>query len=188
MNAKADEAGDCETPLIDAAENMHLETVEILLKNNADPTIFNIDGFTALTKIYNEHSDEEGYEDIIKVLEEATSKYTGRKTIVTTSQLGPQEETEFEIIDDPNEFYFAGLIKRKGIFKWAAENQKEVVASHFVAGNSLEDKPDILILAARNGHSELIDIILGLNPTPYNIDTESKCGVTALLASGEGSF
>ncbi|CAK9683929.1 unnamed protein product [Candida parapsilosis] len=189
VNAKADEAGDCETPLIDAAENMHLETVEILLKNNADPTIFNIDGFTALTKIYNEHSDEEGYEDIIKVLEEATSKYTGRKTIVTTSQSGPQEETEFEIIDDPNEFYFAGLIKRKGIFKWAAENQKEVVASHFVAGNSLEDKPDILILAARNGHSELIDIILGLNPTPYNIDTESKCGVTALLASvGRGHF
>ncbi|KAI5955571.1 hypothetical protein KGF57_003704 [Candida theae] len=190
VNAKADEAGDCETPLIDAAENMHLETVEILLKNNADPNIFNLDGFTALTKIYNEHADEEGYDDIIKVLEDASNKFTARKAIVNTSQSGPGgEDAEFEIIDDPNESYFAGLIKRKGIYKWAAENRKEVVASHFVAGNSLEDKPDILIIAARNGHSELIDIILGLNPTAYNIDTESKCGVTALLASvGRGHF
>ncbi|KAG5421228.1 hypothetical protein I9W82_000318 [Candida metapsilosis] len=190
VNAKADEAGDCETPLIDAAENMHLETVKILLKNHADPTIFNLDGFTALTKIYNEHADEEGYEDIIKVLEDATNKFTNRKAVVSTSQSGQSHETtELEIVDDPNEFYFAGLIKRKGIFKWAAENRKEVVASHFVAGNSLEDKPDILIIAARNGHSELIDIILGLNPTAYNIDTESKCGVTALLASvGRGHF
>ena len=66
VNAKADEAGDSETPLIDAAENKHLDCVKVLLENDADPTIFNIDGFTALTKIYNEHEGEEGYDEIIQ--------------------------------------------------------------------------------------------------------------------------
>ncbi|KAI5963673.1 uncharacterized protein KGF55_002553 [Candida pseudojiufengensis] len=181
VNAKADEAGDSETPLIDAAENKHLETVKILLKNNADPTIFNIDGFTALTKIYNEHADEEGYDEIIQALEEANNKITNRQISHGRSK-SESIENDFVVVDDPNENYFAELIKRKGIFKWAAENQKELVANHFVSGNSLEDKPDILIIAARNGHSELIDIALGLNPTQYNIDTENSCGVTALLS------
>ncbi|KAI5951143.1 hypothetical protein KGF54_004217 [Candida jiufengensis] len=188
VNAKADEAGDSETPLIDAAENKHLETVKVLLKNDADPTIFNIDGFTALTKIYNEHADEDGYDEIIKALEAANNKITNRQISKAQSK-GASPDSRFVVIDDPNENYFADLIKRKGIFKWAAENHKEVVANFFVSGNSLEDKPDILIIAARNGHSELIDIILGLNPTQYNIDTESPCGVTALLASvGRGQL
>ena len=78
VNAKADEAGDSETPLIDAAENKHLDCVKVLLENDADPTIFNIDGFTALTKIYNEHEGEEGYDEIIQVLEEATANYNSR--------------------------------------------------------------------------------------------------------------
>lgn len=162
VNAKADAAGDCETPLIDAAENKHTECVRVLLENGADPTIFNIDGFTALTKIYHEHKDEEGYEEIIKLLENAMAK--NREA-------------------DPNEMYFAELIKKRGIYKYAAEGYKENTANYFVLGNSLSAKPDILILAARNGHTELVDIILGLLPMPYNIDTVLDCGATALMAS-----
>lgn len=188
VNAKADEAGDSETPLIDAAENKHLDCVKVLLENDADPTIFNIDGFTALTKIYNEHEGEEGYDEIIQVLEEATANYNSRLPrevqFVSDAPIGSGP-----IMEDPNDNYFAELIKGKGIYKYAAENSKEKTAEYFVAGHNLEGKPDILILAARNGHTELVDIILGLNPTPFNIDTESSCGVTALLASiGRGHF
>lgn len=188
VNAKADEAGDSETPLIDAAENKHLDTVKVLLKYDADPTIFNIDGFTALTKIYNEHDGEEGYDEIIEVLEEANAKCSNRVARESNSA-SDSPETGRPIIEDPNDAYFANLIKRKGIFKHAAENSKEATALYFVSGNNLKSKPDILILAARNGHAELVDIILGLNPTPFDIDTESSCGVTALLASaGRGHF
>ncbi|RKP31469.1 ankyrin, partial [Metschnikowia bicuspidata] len=37
VNKQALEAGDLETPLMDACENKHLETVELLLKYGADP-------------------------------------------------------------------------------------------------------------------------------------------------------
>ncbi|KAG7661979.1 uncharacterized protein J8A68_004479 [[Candida] subhashii] len=183
VNAKADEVGDCETPLIDAAENKHLETVKVLLENGANPNIFNIDGFTALTKVYNEHADEEGYEEIIEVLEEATAKFNKHHQAKAASSSRTGSPVPIRVVEDPNDTYFADLIKRKGIYKYAAENAKEITANYFVSGNNLQAKPDILILAARNGHSELVDIILGLNPTPYDIDTESPCGVTALLAS-----
>ncbi|ODV76876.1 ankyrin [Suhomyces tanzawaensis NRRL Y-17324] len=178
VNAKADPAGYNETPLIDAAENKHLGTVKVLLENGADPSIFNIDGFTALTKIFNEHADEEGYEEIIKLLEEAIAKQQREKSdAVKSASPAPP------VVEDPYDTYFGDLIKKKGICKFAAEGSKEVTANYFVSGNGLSSKPDILIIAARNGHVELVDIILGLNPTPYNIDTENECGATALLAS-----
>jgi FOG: Ankyrin repeat len=180
VNAQADEVGDSETPLIDAAENKHIDTVKLLLQNGADPSIYNIDGFTALTKIHNEHAEEEGYEGIIKLLEEASAKNGHRNNheVVKSKALSTPN-----VVDDPNDTYFGDLIKKKGIYKYAAEGSKEVTANYFVSGNSLSAKPDILILAARNGHVELVDIILGLNPTPYDIDTENNCGCTALLAS-----
>ncbi|KAK6463035.1 hypothetical protein DFJ63DRAFT_101423 [Scheffersomyces coipomensis] len=186
VNAQSDAAGDSDTALIDAAENKHIDTVRILLEYGADPTIYNIDGFTALTKIYNEHAGERAYSEIIKLLENANANFTQTQKHEITRAASPSPRT---IVEDPNDTYFADLIKRKGIFKYAAEGSKEVTANHFVSGNSLSDKPDILILAARNGHAELVDIILGLNPTPYDIDTENDVGVTALLASvGRGHY
>ena len=186
VNAKADAAGDMETPLIDAAENKHFDVVKLLLDNGADPSIYNIDGFSALTKIQNEHSGEGAYSDIIKLLEEASAKF---KLATKVEIIKASSPTPDPIVDDPNDNYFGELIKKKGIYKYAAEGSKEVTANYFVSGNSLSAKPDILILAARNGHAELVDIILGLNPTPYNIDTEGGCGITALLASvGRGHY
>ncbi|KAK6455624.1 uncharacterized protein RJT20DRAFT_97227 [Scheffersomyces xylosifermentans] len=188
VNAKADAAGDSETPLIDAAENKHYEVVKLLLDNGADPSIYNIDGFTALTKIQNEHTDEEGYDKIIRLLEEASAKFKLATKVEVAKATSPSPSPS-PIVEDPNDNYFGELIKKKGIFKYAAEGSKEVTANYFVSGNSLSAKPDILILAARNGHAELVDIILGLNPTPYNIDNEGGCGVTALLASvGRGHY
>ena len=198
VNKQALKVGDLETPLIDAAENKHFETVKVLLENGADPRIFNIDGFTALTKIYNEHDDEEGYEDIIKLLEEyntkfldsndAKPKHQSKETVRSTVSPSPSR-----IIEDPNDNYFSDLLKKKShassIYKYAAEGLKEFTANYFVEGGRLDYKPDILILAARNGHTELVDIILGLASGNFDINQENNCGLTALLASvGRGHY
>lgn len=189
VNAKADAVGDSETPLIDAAENKHYETVKVLLDNGADPTIYNIDGFTALTKIFNEHSDDDDYKDIIKLLEDALAKVQKTKASELTKVRSNSKSRAVSIVDDPTDTYFAELIKKKGIYKFAAEGSKELTANYFVSGNTLEAKPDVLILAARNGHVELVDIILGLNPSLYDLNTENSCGVTVLLASvGRGHY
>ena len=185
VNKQAQKAGDLETPLIDAAENKHLETVKVLLANGADPRVYNLDGFTALTKIFNEHDGEQGYEKIIQVLEEANGKFN-REEKAERDKL--REDLEIpRVVEDPNDVYFSDLLKKKNhansIYKYAAEGIKEFTANYFVEGGRLDHKPDILILAARNGHLELVDIILGLNPGPYDIDQENGCGLTALVAS-----
>jgi ankyrin repeat protein len=186
VNAKADAVGDSETPLIDAAENIHYDTVKILLENGADPTIYNIDGFTALTKIYNEHANDEEYSEIVQLLEDWITKSKQSTDSKVDNDVKSSKRTT---VDDPNDTYFADLIKRKGIYKYAAEGSKELTANYFVSGNNLESRPDILNLAARNGHVELVDIILGLNPHPYDLNTENSCGITVLLASvGRGHF
>lgn len=195
VNKQAQKAGDLETPLIDAAENKHLETVKTLLNNGADVRVYNLDGFTALTKIQNEHTGEPGYDEIIKVLEEANNRYVA----VDGANFEKAEPaailkdhmhgfaTSARVVEDPNDYYFSELIKRKNhanfIYRFAAEGLKELTANYFVEGGRLTQKPDILILAARNGHLELVDIILGLNPGAYDIDQENACGLTALVAS-----
>lgn len=186
VNKQAQQAGDLETPLIDAAENKHLETVKVLIANGADPRVYNLDGFTALTKIYNEHDGEDGYQEIIKVLEEANSKFADKEEKLQNPSSVLAISTH-SIVEDPNDVYFSELLKKKNlansIYKYAAEGLKEFTANYFVEGGSLDHKPDILILAARNGHIELVDIILGLNPGPYDINQENSCGITALVAT-----
>lgn len=195
VNKQAQKAGDLETPLIDAAENKHLETVKTLLKNGADVRVYNVDGFTALTKIQNEHTGEHGYDEIIKVLEEANNKYVAvdgaesekDEPAAATKEAIHGVAISARVVEDPNDHYFSELIKRKNhansIYRFAAEGLKEVTANYFVEGGRLTQKPDILILAARNGHLELVDIILGLNPGAYDIDQENARGLTALVAS-----
>lgn len=198
VNKQALKAGDLETPLIDAAENKHFETVKILLQNGADPRIFNIDGFTALTKIFSKHDDEEGYEEIIKILEEYNAKFIDSKDMKTKHQ--SKETLKFtaspspsRIIEDPNDNYFSDLLRKKShassIYKYAAEGLKEFTANYFVEGGRLDYKPDILILASRNGHTELVDIILGLASGTFDVNQTNNCGLTALLASvGRGHY
>ncbi|CCE82391.1 Piso0_002116 [Millerozyma farinosa CBS 7064] len=191
VNKQAEEEGDLETPLIDAAENKHLEIVRILLENGADPRIYNINGFTALTKIFNEHQDEEGYEEIISLLEEYNAKFLGQVELKEEvkedeNNLRIPAPSPSKILEDPNDSYFSDLIKKKtnsaAIYKYAAEGIKEYTANYFIEGGRLDYKPDIFLLAARNGHLELVDIILGLSAGTFDINQENNCGLTALLA------
>lgn len=183
VNAKADAVGAGETPLIDAAENKHLETVKCLLRHGADPTIYNIDGLNALTKILNDHGDEDGYEDIVALLEKAIEERPQQEIVASAEAADTRADAPRQVIDDPHDMYFADLLRKKQIYKYAAEGTKEQTATYFVQGNLLSAKPDILFLAARNGHSELVDIILGLDLLGFDLDTENDCGTTALLAA-----
>lgn len=193
VNKQSSEAGDMETPLMDAAENKHIEIVRTLLEHGADPRIFNINGFTALTKICNEHEKEESYEELVDLLEEASSKSGETKTDDNFNLSSYDSRSRSVIYEDPNDAYFSELLKKKNnaslIYKFAAEGAKEATASYFVEGGRLAHKPDILILAARNGHMDLVDIILGLDPGGFEIDQRNNCGLTALLASvGRGHY
>lgn len=185
VNKQALEAGDSETPLMDAAENKHVETVKVLLANGADPNITNVDGFSALTKLYHLQAEEENYDEVIGLLSAAANK--------TLNPTGFSMSTR-KIIEDPNEGYFNDLVKKKTplstIYKYVAQGLKEAAAEDFILhGYSLLKKPDILILAARHGHTELVDILLGLNPGSFDINMKNKVGVSILLASvGRGNY
>lgn len=186
VNKQALPDGDLETPLIDAADNKHLEIVQVLLENGADPKIFNNDGFTALTKIHNLHRDEEGYDEIIRLLEDATNQSLSRDDQRHGINGYGRSVSPNSIIEDPHDNYFSDLLKKKSqsalIYKYAAEGIKDLTALYIVEGGRLDYKPDILILASRNGHLELVDIILGL-VEGYDINSSNKVGLTALLAS-----
>ena len=184
VNKPAFEAGDLETPLIDASENQHTETVKLLLKYGADTRVYNIDGFTALTKIYNDHANEEGYEEIIKLLEEANHKIAGESNTTADPLLDIMPPSPDSVVEDPNDSYFGELLRKKSayMFRHAAEGHKELIANYLLEGGDLLSQPDIFIVAARNGHLEMINIIMGL-ATDFDIDTENSCGLTALLAS-----
>lgn len=185
VNRQALEAGDYETPLMDAAENRHTETVRILLEHGADPNITNSDGFSALTKIYHLQADNaEDYEEVIQLLDSATDAPVLKATL----------QLPRKILDDPNEAYFNDLVKKKSsmtaIFRFAAQGLKEAAAEDFVLnGYTLQKNLDILILAARAGNVELVDIFLGLDPGPFDINLKNPAGVSVLLASvGRGNY
>lgn len=186
VNKQALEAGDSETPLMDAAENKHIETVKVLLENGADPHICNVDGYSALTKLYQLQSEDEDYMDVIKLFDSST---LGENTsILTTNQQSPRK-----VIEDPTESYFNDLVKRKSnpmIYKYAAQGLAESTAEDFIThAYSLLNMPDILNLAARNGYVDLVDILLGLNPGLFDINQKNKVGVTPLLATvGRGYY
>lgn len=183
VNKQALPDGDLETPLIDAADNGHYEIVKLLLESGADPLIYNNDGYTALTKIFNIHKDDEGYDDIIKLLEEAHSKEKGSQKMNVSTARSPSPD---QIVEDPNESYFKDLLKKKNhssvIYKYAAEGVKDLAVQYIIEGGRLDYKPDIFILAARNGYVELVDILLGLVEN-FDINIQNACGLTALLAS-----
>lgn len=185
VNKQALEFGDFETPLMDAAENKHIDTVKILLKNGADPDICNADGYSALTKLYHlQHEDD--YKEIIDLLD-AASEVGGKSSLDAVSQ-SPRK-----ILEDPAETYFADLVKKKSsatIFKYLAQGLKELAAGDFVTNAySLQKTPDILNVAARSGHVELVDILLGLNPGSFDINQKNRIGVTVLLATvGRGHY
>lgn len=183
VNKQALEFGDFETPLMDAAENKHIETVKILLKHGADPDICNADGYSALTKLYHLQEEEDDYKEIIELLD-ASSENSG-------SSRGPHSPRK--IVEDPAENYFNDLVKKKSsatIFKYLAQGLKELAAGDFVThAYSLQKTPDVLNVAARNGHVELVDILLGLNPGPFDINQKNRIGLTVLLASvGRGHY
>lgn len=185
VNKQALEAGDSETPLMDASENRHVDTVRVLLENGADPNITNVDGFSALTKLYHLQTEEDNYDEVISLLSAAADK---------TQTLKAFSKSPRKVIEDPNEGYFSDLTRKKSqlsaIYKYVAQNLKEAAAEDFILhGHSLQKKPDILILAARHGHTELVDILLGLNPGSFDINLKNKVGVSILLASvGRGNY
>lgn len=185
VNKQALEAGDSETPLMDASENKHVDTVKVLLAHGADPNITNVDGFSALTKLYHLQTEEDNYDEVISLLSVAADKKLTLKAI---------SQSPRKVIEDPNEGYFNDLTKKKSplsaIYKYVAQGLKEAAAEDFILhGYSLLKKPDILILAARYGHTELVDILLGLNPGSFDINLKNKVGVTILLASvGRGNY
>lgn len=180
VNKQAFEAGDFETPLMDAAENKHVSTVETLLMHGADPHLCNNEGYSTITKLFHLQEDDDDYEEVIKVINDFAPPQIN-------SELSKVTHSPRQIIEDPSEKYFSELARKKShslIYKYAAQGNKESAAEDFVThGLSLLKMPDVLNLAARNGHVELVDILLGLNPGSFDINQLNKIGVNALLAT-----
>lgn len=183
VNKQAHEVGDLETPLMDACENKHYETIEILLKHGADPHICNVDGFSTITKLQHLDASDNSYKRVLKLLDSYIS---------LNHEMQKDKGRSMSIVEDPSEPYFGDLMKKKfdNVYRYAAQGHKEWTAQNFIThALDLQKMPDILFLAARNGHIELVDILLGLNPNPFDINQKNKIGCTVLQATvGRGFY
>lgn len=183
VNKQAHEVGDLETPLMDACENKHYETIEILLKHGADPHICNVDGFSTISKLQHLDTSDNSYKRVLKLLD---------AYVTLNKETQKDNRRSKSIVEDPSEPYFGDLMKKKfnNVYRYAGQGQKESTAENFIThALDLQKMPDILFLAARNGHIELVDILLGLNPNPFDINQKNKIGCTVLHATvGRGFY
>ncbi|KAL2799312.1 hypothetical protein BJX66DRAFT_322205 [Aspergillus keveii] len=206
---------DKDTPLIDAAENGHLDVVKILLEAGANPRVVNSQG--------NEPSDlvPDDCDEIRQALEEAKAKpRPNRRSEETTAPSGRESSSRRISGASPREsppvsgarsppIFGTTASKRKSVrseatrndllwTKATPENLQAFAAKGDIVGvaNILNvgQKADTesMIAAAKGGHDEVLSLLLGMGdaePDPAPVPSQKPGHNTPMLAAiGRGNL
>lgn len=196
---------DRDTPLIDAASNLHYDVVKLFIDRGADPTIANAQGDTALDSLEDE--DDELDEDELKVskkLKRLLIHYTkdwkkSHQQERVRSGSAPATEPEDSITQRRNNNTFFDFFTREGrseIYTKVSENDVTYVLNYLsnLAGSRVP--PDLLTLAARHGHTDIASLLLafgakvnyhdsnGRTPLMYAVGKDHMDMVKLLLENG----
>lgn len=193
---------DLDTPLIDAASNNHVETVELLLKYGADPRIQNAHGQNALDSLDDENIDEENQNDIKylkKILREASINLKSKSKSLDKSSSNVSDDistdgennsnnknnnnsnrkTTSRRTQTRNDLFWMDFTTRNGreeVYQRAADGDIEFVGTYLANGG----KPDsnALALAAKFGHTDVVNLFLGFG---CKVDNFNEKGLTPLM-------
>jgi ankyrin repeat protein len=206
-----------DTPLIDAIENSRLEVVKLLLKYGANPRLVNAKGFEPLDIL---EADQDDYHAIKSELEKARSKPEARRTSASEDHSGNnsaaqkesgQSSREISAVSPAPKSPAAGSAPRRknrreatrNDFLWlqpTRENLRDYAGRGDVAavGHILSQRPEAdtesLIAAARGGHDEVLQLLLGMgdgkaDPDPLKSQNYRQGQNTPMLAAiGRGNI
>jgi ankyrin repeat protein len=167
------ESNDRDTPLIDAVENGHLETVKLLLnEGHVNPHHQNKKGQRAIDVL---DPDDEDHEEIEKVLKESMRRHADTSKTEDSHPVLTQQKSASRLLY--NEYNTETLVEKAGDGDIAAVG--ELINSNI--------KPNIAcgVAASRGGHYDILSILLasGLKADP---DPSKHSETPMLVAIGRG--
>ncbi|KAL2848121.1 hypothetical protein BJY01DRAFT_212312 [Aspergillus pseudoustus] len=206
---------DKDTPLIDAAENGHLDVVRLLLEAGANPRVVNSQG--------NEPSDlvPDDCDEIRRALEEAKAKpRPNRKSEEMTAPPGRESSSRRISGASPREsppvsgarsppLFGTTASKRKSVRSEATRNdllwtkatpenlqafaaKGDIVGVANILNVGQKADTDSMIAAAKGGHDEVISLLLGMgdaDPDPAPVQSQKPGHNTPMLAAiGRGNL
>ncbi|KAH0559577.1 hypothetical protein GP486_003905 [Trichoglossum hirsutum] len=204
-----------DTPLIDAIENSRLEVVRLLLRYGANPRLVNAKGFEPLDIL---DPDQENYHAIKHELERARCRTEARRPSEdqggnnsAVQKESRQSSREISAASPAPKSPAAGSAPRRknrreatrNDFLWlqpTKENLRDYAGRGDVAavGHILSQRPEAdtesLIAAARGGHDEVLQLLLGMgdgksDPDPLKSQNYRQGQNTPMLAAiGRGNI
>lgn len=169
---------DKDTALIDAASNLNVECVEILLANGANPLLVNVQGDTPLDVLAND--DEFDAEDNDKVKRIRKMLATAIKEAKPPIDSRVEDQDSSHNVNANNQFYdLVSKDGRKEIYDRVAANDVSYVMQYF---SSMDKKcpKDLLIVACKYGYGELASLLIAFNA---DVNYSDNKGWTPLMYS-----
>ena len=170
------------TALMCATMNGHPQVVELLLKDNADVNAQEEDGFTALMV-----ASENGHTQVVELLLKEHADINlqtsdGVTALMLASQNGHHKVIELLLKQHININHQG----KDGVLASQDGHQKPIELLHPNINNQEKDGWTALMLASRNGHFQVVELLLKEHA---DINTQKEDGWTALmLASRYGHF
>ncbi|GME84456.1 unnamed protein product [Ambrosiozyma monospora] len=179
---------DKDTALIDAASNLHYDVVRLLLERDANPTLVNAMGDTALDTLERDRDvssldkDElSSFKKLKKLLAQSTREFRKKFKSSTVNGNDTDSERDIDLSRRQTKNTFYDLISREGrseIYGKVADNDVTFVLNYVSNLSGRKPPSDLLSLAAKHGHSDIASLLLAFHA---NVNHADKNGLTPLM-------
>ncbi|SCV05428.1 LANO_0H07272g1_1 [Lachancea nothofagi CBS 11611] len=181
-----------DTPLIDSAANGHLDVVRLLLRYNADPTIVNSKGLTAIESIEEDSDLDDDEQKIVRgikiELKRAMKKYSGdagRRVRSSSNNRHSDSDRSSSNVRMEDEFYWTDITSKVGrekLLRASKEGKLPYVGAYFENGGRVDFKS--FLEAVRFGHEDITSLFLAFG-APANM-TNREGQTPLMIALGRG--